>query len=273
MSRSVQNKSSGKPKPRKLALTPAESDLLSRQELEGAEFIDPPVVVFSQDDGNITKRASIMPDERTYLEEDRSAAQSLAWARLKKTTGIRGVAAAQLVTGQITSMGLQWSKDVQPLVINGTLGLINEIGPRDAAEGMLATQMAATHNQIMRLHTLTADPQLRVDTFQMYLSLIAKLERTYTAQLEALARYRNQGKQKVTVIHKHIDQRNQGVIVSADKAQVNIPGIPEGAGGEIVMEGQPDATDDTGTIKRIAEGAEMPCSVEANRAAVQSSGS
>lgn len=198
------------------------------------------------------------------------AALALTRAQFANCCGTTSEPAIYLMIAQISGQSGSWSKDTRRFIADGTLALMAQIKPRDAAEGMLAAQMVTTHNQIMRLHRVMGADGVTVELLNTYGNLISKLERTYAAQLEALSRYRNQGQQKVTVVHKHIDQRNQGVIVAADKAQVNIPGVPEGAGEGIVMEGQPHAPIEETEVHRIADSAEVSRAVEADRLQVQS---
>jgi hypothetical protein len=41
-----------------------------------------------------------------------------------------------------------------------------------------------------------------------------KMMRTFTAQLEALNRYRAKGQQKMTVEHVHVNERGQAILFS-----------------------------------------------------------
>ncbi len=88
---------------------------------------------------------------------------------------------------------------------------VKEIGPRDGLEGMLAAQMAAVH-----IATMTFARRLaHVDNIPQQDSAekaFNKLARTFTAQVEALKRYRTGGEQKVTVQHVTVNEGGQAVV-------------------------------------------------------------
>jgi hypothetical protein len=50
-------------------------------------------------------------------------------------------------------------------------------------------------------------------------NLAVKLLRTYTAQLEALQRYRGKGQQKVMVEHVHVHQGGQAIVGNVEAAR------------------------------------------------------
>jgi hypothetical protein len=88
---------------------------------------------------------------------------------------------------------------------------VKEISPRDGLEGMLATQMAAVHVAIMTFARKLA----HVETIQQQDSAekaLNKLARTFTAQVEALKRYRTGGEQKVTVQHVNVSDGGQAIV-------------------------------------------------------------
>jgi hypothetical protein len=95
--------------------------------------------------------------------------------------------------------------------INRVLAAVTGIGARDETEGMLATQMVATHFAAMgvlrRLKGSETIPQQDSNG-----NLAAKLLRTFTMQVEALQRYRGKGQQKVTVEHVHVHAGGQAIV-------------------------------------------------------------
>jgi hypothetical protein len=88
---------------------------------------------------------------------------------------------------------------------------VTGIGARDETEGMLATQMVATHFAAMgvlrRLKGSETIPQQESNG-----NLAAKLLRTFAMQVEALQRYRGKGQQKVTVEHVHVHAGGQAIV-------------------------------------------------------------
>ncbi len=129
--------------------------------------------------------------------------------------------------------------------MNSVIAAMHGINPRDEIEAMLASQMVATHSAAIRLMQ-----QLRVaDTIQQQDSagnMATKLMRLYTAQLEALNRYRGKGQQKMTVEHVHIGAGGQAIIGNVTH--------PEGGGVNTKTEEQPHAK----TITHAPEQT-MPC--------------
>lgn len=86
--------------------------------------------------------------------------------------------------------------------VNGILAAIEGVRPANEVEAMLALQMAVTHELAMQA-LLRAQ---RVDQIPQYDSsggMAVRLLRTYTMQLEALAKLRRGGEQVVRVVHVH----------------------------------------------------------------------
>ena len=95
--------------------------------------------------------------------------------------------------------------------VNDTLAAVTGIEACDEVEGMLATQMVATH-----LAAMTALRRLKgsenVAQQDSNGNLAVKLLRTFTAQVEALQRYRGKGQQKVTVEHVNVNAGGQAIV-------------------------------------------------------------
>ena len=87
------------------------------------------------------------------------------------------------------------------LVTNVAISLVQGIGPRDALEAMLAAQMVATHTTAMEMLRRLNLEQKSTEISDSIASRATKLMRTFTAQVEALNRHRNAGKQVITVNH------------------------------------------------------------------------
>ena len=95
--------------------------------------------------------------------------------------------------------------------LNFMLAVIKGIEPQDQIESMLAAQMAAVHMATMtfarRLAHVETLPQQ--DSAERAFN---KLARTFTAQIEALKRYRTGGEQRMTVEHVHVHQGGQAIV-------------------------------------------------------------
>ena len=98
------------------------------------------------------------------------------------------------------------------------------IEPKDQIEGMLATQMIATHHATMDCFRIVAQNG-QLDIINQMLCYANKLSRTFTMQMEALSRYRGKGGQKMTVEHVHINSGGQAIIGNVTK---NTPKIERG---------------------------------------------
>ena len=90
------------------------------------------------------------------------------------------------------------------------------IAPKDQIEGMLATQMIATHHAALDDFAIAAQSET-MDIRAAALSSATKLTRTYAAQMEALNRYRGKVQQKMTVEHVHINSNVQAIIGNITK--------------------------------------------------------
>lgn len=115
---------------------------------------------------------------------------------------------------------------------NVALAGVASVAPRDGTEAMLASQMVATHNAAMMFLRRAGNAEI-LDHMTASGGLAVKLLRTYAAQVEALGRYRNGGKQQVVVQHQH-------VAVNANQAAVAF-GCAPGGGGKVESNGQPHA--------------------------------
>lgn len=102
-----------------------------------------------------------------------------------------------------------------------------EIEPKDQIEGMLATQMIATHHATMDCFRIVAQNG-QLDIINQMLCYANKLSRTFTMQMEALNRYRGKGQQKMTVEHVHINSGGQAIIGNVTKNPPKIEGMERG---------------------------------------------
>jgi hypothetical protein len=120
--------------------------------------------------------------------------------------------------------------------INGLFAAMQGIEPRDEIESMLASQMVATHFAAMRVmrQLKNSDAITQQDSNG---NLATKLLRTYTAQMEALQRYRSKGQQKMTVEHVHVYEGGQAIVGNVTQ--------PQGGGAIIKTEDQPHAKEIT----------------------------
>ncbi len=110
------------------------------------------------------------------------------------------------IQGYMTLKGeeaLPGAKDMRDFIP----AIIRDIAPRDGVERMLATQMAATHVALVRQGGRERLPQ-----FEAHERAHNKLARTFAAQMEALRKHRNGGKQVVQVQHVKVADGGQAIV-------------------------------------------------------------
>lgn len=82
-------------------------------------------------------------------------------------------------------------------MLTASLAMLAEIEPRNGLEAMLAAQMIAVHNISLECGLRCSLREQTPHGFHSGINDMTKLMRTFTAQMEALQRYRNGGKQKI----------------------------------------------------------------------------
>lgn len=95
--------------------------------------------------------------------------------------------------------------------VNAGLAIVEAIAPQDELEAALAVQMAGNHALTMEMLGRAKTSQ-NTDTMQIYGNLAVKLQRTFTAQVEALARLRGKGQQTVRVEHVTVAPGGQAIV-------------------------------------------------------------
>lgn len=103
---------------------------------------------------------------------------------------------------------------------NAALAAMAEHEPKDITEALLASQMVAVHNQIMRLLAKAAKVT-NPDVQNTYLNMAAKMGRLFASQADAFRRHRQKGQQKMTVEHVHVHEGGQAIVG-------NVTNLPRG---------------------------------------------
>jgi hypothetical protein len=123
-------------------------------------------------------------------------------------------------TSSTDFVNAELSRSAEALRINGTvseqninavLAVVSGQKPKDEVEALLLLQMAVTHALMMR----KAGDLGRSETIPQQDSngiAFARLSKAFTSQLEALAKLRRGGEQKVTVEHVHVHSGGQAVV-------------------------------------------------------------
>jgi hypothetical protein len=91
-------------------------------------------------------------------------------------------------------------------------GFLAGVNPKDALEGMMAAQLFASHAAAMECYRRAMLPDQPAEGRQTNLAQAAKLTRANAAQIEALAKHRVKGQQKVIVEHVHVYKGGQAIV-------------------------------------------------------------
>jgi hypothetical protein len=94
------------------------------------------------------------------------------------------------------------------------LAFLAGVNPKDTVEGMMAAQLFASHAAAMECYRRAMLPGQTAEGRQMNLAQAAKLTRANAAQVEALAKHRNKGRQKITIEHVHVYQGGQAAFIA-----------------------------------------------------------
>jgi hypothetical protein len=118
--------------------------------------------------------------------------------------------ALQTFSGCTSSKG--FNDERIPELCSNAIAILEGIQPRDEIERMLAVQMIGVHNLAMETLKRAMITDQTFDGKQANVNQATKMLRTFTAQMEALKRYRTGGQQKVTVEHVHVNKGGQAIV-------------------------------------------------------------
>ena len=77
---------------------------------------------------------------------------------------------------------------------------------------MLATQMAAVHNIALEMSRRAMNHEQSVEGVELHINCAIKLMNTFARQVEALAKHRAKGQQKITVQHVNVNYGGQAIV-------------------------------------------------------------
>ena len=131
-------------------------------------------------------------------------------AHLVDTFGTRSIDTTDMLLSQLAS-AVAVKGETSEAQLNGALAAVHGIAPQDEAEAMLAVQMGATHTAALNAlrRAQMADNLNQLDSWSTFAT---KLLRTYSVQLETLAKYRRRGAQTVRVEHVHVAPGAQAIV-------------------------------------------------------------
>ena len=132
--------------------------------------------------------------------------------RLIETFAVNDIDAGNRLLGTLIQTNLTQSKSQTGSSPNGLIALVHELGPRDAIEGMLCSQMVSTYALAMEC---IARANLDGQTFEgreLNMRHAERLMRIYNQQVDTLNKHRGKGQQKVTVEHVTVNEGGQAVV-------------------------------------------------------------
>lgn len=217
----------------------------------------PPKIELTRQEGH-TAHIALVPMVGPH-EQDQNASK-VAFARLSEAFGNAPAPAVYHLLANLIN-GTNAKDGADERAANEALALTSGIAPKDTVEAMLSVQMINTHRLIAEFHRRMMNTVETIPQQDSNGSLLVKLLRTFTAQIETLKRYRSGGEQRVSVTHQH-------VTVNADRAAVAV-NPPGGPGAMIKTEEQPHAP--TSEQLAYAPGDPLPGSFKENGEAVSGS--
>lgn len=189
-------------------------------------------------------------DDDGKFAMDAPDADTVGWAaRVNDAVGGASTAFGQTQLRHLSHVALANPATAQSAT-NSMLAAVEAVRPDNEVEGMLAVQMAATHQAAMA--SLGKAVQAGVpEVAEAMGNLANKLMRTYTMQVEALAKLRRGGEQTVRVEHVHVYDGGQAIVGS-------VLGAPAATWGDQKSGRQPHALVGTATLA-LPSGAAVLC--------------
>lgn len=96
--------------------------------------------------------------------------------------------------------------------MNIILQFLRSVSPRDALEGMLAVQMITAHNMSVEMASRATNPENSFEINSENFRRTEKLMKTFSAQMEALQKYRKKGQQTIQVQHVNVESGGQAIV-------------------------------------------------------------
>ncbi|WP_273143995.1 hypothetical protein [Oceanicaulis alexandrii] len=116
--------------------------------------------------------------------------------------------------------------DQRKAAIRAALWALKEIVPSDAAEGLLAAQMVATHNGAMECFRRAMAEGQTFEGRDVNLKHAQRLSKTYLDQLAALDKHRGRGQQTITVKRVNVEAGGQAIVGSVQTSMTGGPAQP-----------------------------------------------
>jgi hypothetical protein len=95
------------------------------------------------------------------------------------------------------------------------LAFLVGVNPQDVIEGMMAAHLFASHAAAMECYRRAMLPEQSTEAREANLIQAGKLTRANATVVEALAKHRNKGKQKITIEHVHVYEGGQAAFIAS----------------------------------------------------------
>lgn len=144
---------------------------------------------------------------------DASHSDGRGWmTHLKGTVGSTSSAYALGTIQSLTSLlGADVSAEAKAAAVNSMLAVVSGVAPQNEVEGMLAVQMAASHQLAMTLMARVGRAE-HIPVLESNGNMALKLLRISREHAEALAKLRRGGNQTVRVEHVHVHSGGKAIV-------------------------------------------------------------
>jgi len=145
------------------------------------------------------------------IDKDEDATAFERRTALHESTGMLQIAAGAQLLSQIASCENPTGVAESKASLEKASAMMMELQPQDAFEGLLISQMVATHSQAMNCFNRAEKSDL-IAHREMYLRFADRFMRTFSIQMGTLSKYRRGGQQKVVVEHVNVNAGGQAII-------------------------------------------------------------
>ena len=142
-------------------------------------------------------------------------------AAMTRATGCENQGAAKHLVSQVMEtiwIPAELGKKEQRKRIVAAVELLRSIKPQDELEGLLATQMIATHSAAMECLRRSMIPKQSFEGRDSNLRQASRLLSILSKQFEVLNRNRGKGQQKVTVEHVEVQRGGQAIVGNVERS-------------------------------------------------------
>lgn len=153
---------------------------------------------------------------------------------------------------------------------NAIAAAMTGFAPQNELEGMLAAQMASCHNAAMECLRRASLSEQSFEGRKMNMTFTDRFMRTFAVQVEALAKYRKGGQQKVVVEHVHVYPGGQAIVGNVNQTPRGEGDKHGNSGSTPCPQGLAAQTD--AVPLRLGDGQAMLCSVQEDGGAVPTTG-